>query len=204
MNSLFNPNNLFFRSLSWMVDIVGISFLWVLLCLPVVTVVPATAALYHTCALCIRRGEVGAFTRFLRSFWRNLHQGCILSVPLAAGLALLCLGYGVMFAASNQVGGYATVMYGIYSVALLLPLGVACWLPALLGRFEFSSRELCRTALLLTFRHLPTTVFAVAVVLAAVVGCLICIPLLLLLPVTATVLLSFPMERVFRRYLPEE
>lgn len=203
MNSLFNPNNVFFRALSWMVDIVGISLLWLALSLPVVTAVPAAAALYHTCALCIRRGDTGAFSRFLRSFWGNLRQGLALSVLAAALAALLFLGHWVMSSASEEVGGYATVMYGVYCVALLLPLGFLCWMPALLGRFEFASRDLCRTALLLTLRHLPATVFAVAVVLAALLGCLVFLPLLLLLPVTAAILLSLPMERAFRRYIPE-
>ena len=45
MNGLFSPNNLFFRALSWMVDIVGISLLWAILSLPVVTILPAGAAL---------------------------------------------------------------------------------------------------------------------------------------------------------------
>ena len=36
--------------------------------------------------------------------------------------------------------------------------------------------------------------------LAAAVGCLAFVPLLLLLPVTAAILVSLPMERVFRRY----
>ena len=89
MNGLFSPNNLFFRSLSWMVDIIGISFLWLLLSLPVITAVPAAAALYHTCALCVRRGEDGAFGRFLRSFRQNLRQGCILSVPLTVTMSSL-------------------------------------------------------------------------------------------------------------------
>lgn len=200
MNGLFSPNNLFFRSLSWMVDIIGISFLWLLLSLPVITAVPAAAALYHTCALCVRRGEDGAFGRFLRSFRQNLRQGCVLSVPLVVLGLLLYLGRGVMLAASNQVGGYATAMYGIYDVLLLIPLGVCCWLPPLLGRFEFGTKELCRTALFLTLRHLPTTVLVVALTLVAAVGCLAFVPLLLLLPVTAAILVSLPMERVFRRY----
>ena len=203
MKGLFSPNNLFFRSLSWMVDIVGISFLWLLLTVPVVTAVPAGAALYHTCALCVRRGEDGAFGRFFRSFRQNLRQGCILSVPVAALGVMLLWGRGVMLAASNQVGGYATVMYGIYDVVLFLPLGICCWMVPLLGRFEFGSRELFRTAMFLTLRHLPATVFTVVVVLGTAVLCLAMVPLLLLLPVGAAVLLSFPMERVFRRYLPD-
>lgn len=200
MNRLFDPNNLLFRSLSWAVDVVGISLLWLILSLPVITILPATAALYHTCALCIRRGEVGAFGRFFRFFWGNLRQGCLLSLPLAALSALLFLGHGVMYAAAGQVGGYAAVMYGVYCVAMLLPLGVFCWLPALLGRFDFSIPALCRGAAYLTLRHLPATVFAVAVVMGAAVGCLLCVPLVLLLPVGAGIAVSFPMERAFRRY----
>ena len=57
MNRLFDPQNLLFQALSWMVDLVGISLFWAILCLPVVTIVPATAALYHTAALCLRLEE---------------------------------------------------------------------------------------------------------------------------------------------------
>lgn len=204
MNRLFDPHNLVFRSLSWAVDIVGVSLLWLFLCLPAVTALPATAALYHTCALCIRRGEEGAFTRFFRSFRRNLRQGCLLSLPLLAAAALLFLGHGVMYEAMGHVGGYAALMYGVYCVAMLLPLGALCWLPALLGRFEFSSAALCRGAAFLTLRHLPASIFAAAAVTAAAVGCLLCVPLALVLPVGVGIAVSFPMERVFRRYRWEE
>ena len=63
-------------------ELLELSLCWTLCSLPVITAVPAAAALYHTCALCVRRGEDGAFGRFLRSFRQNLRQGCILSVPL--------------------------------------------------------------------------------------------------------------------------
>lgn len=204
MNRFFDPNNLFFRALSWAVDIVGISFLWLLLSLPVVTVVPAAAALYQTCALCIRRGETGAFRRFFRSFLGNLRQGCILSVPLVLLGLLLLWGQNVMAAASQVVGGYATALYGVYSVALIFPLGAACWLPPLLGRFDFGLKELCRAAFLFVPAHLPTTVFAVLLAAGTAFACLVCIPLLLALPVLAAMLVAWPMERAFRKHMEGE
>ena len=45
---IFNPENLFFRMLSGGVDVVGLSLLWVLFSIPVVTAGPAAAALYYT------------------------------------------------------------------------------------------------------------------------------------------------------------
>lgn len=200
MNGLFSPNNLFFRALSWMVDIVGISLLWAILSLPVVTILPAGAALYHTVALCIRRGEDGAFGRFVRSFLQNLRQGCLLSIPAALLGVALFFGHNIMAGAAGAVGGYATMLYGIYSVALLIPAGVFCWMGPLLGRFAFGSGELCRTAVFLTLRHLPTTVFVVVVTAGAALGCLFFLPMLFILPVTAAIVVSWPMERVFRKY----
>lgn len=204
MNRLFDPQNLLFRALSWTVDLVGISLFWAILCLPVITVVPATAALYHTAAVCIRKGEKGAFVRFFRSFWRNLRQGCLLSVPLVLLGAVLGWGQNVMAAASTLLGGSATVLYGIYSVALVLPLGFVCWMVPLLGRFEFKSRELARVSLALTAGHLPTTVGMILLVCGAAFLCLLVLPLLLILPALAAVLVSLLAERVFRRYLPED
>ena len=92
------------------------------------------------------------------------------------------------------------MLYGIYSVALLIPAGVFCWMGPLLGRFAFGSRELCRTAVFLTLRHLPTTVFVVVVTAGAALGCLFFLPMLFILPVTAAIVVSWPMERVFRKY----
>ncbi len=192
MNGFFSPNNLFFRSLSWAVDIVGISILWLFLSLPLVTLVPASAALYQTCALCVRRGESGAFSRFLRSFLGNLRQGCLLSLVVVPLGLLLLLGQNVMA---------ATALYGVYTAALFLPFGAACWLPPLLGRFDFPSRELWRTAFLLALGHLPTTLLAVLLTAGAAFACLLCFPLLFLLPVVLEIALSFPMERVFRKYM---
>lgn len=204
MNRLFDPQNLLFRSLSWAVDLVGISLFWAILCLPVVTVVPATAALYHTAALCLRRGEKGAFLRFFRSFRRNLKQGCLLSLVLVPLGLILAWGQNVMAAASTYVGGAATALYGVYSVALVLPLGAVCWMIPLLGRFDFKTGELVRTAFILTAGHLPSTVLVILLVCGAAFLCLLFLPGLLLLPAMAGVLASLPQERVFRRYLPED
>lgn len=203
-NSIFDPENFVFRALSWLVDVVGISFLWLVLSLPVVTAVPATAALYHVTALCIRRREEGAFGRYLRSFRDNLRQGCLLSVPVVLLGAALLWGREVMLAAARANGGYALALYGVYSVALLVPMGAACWLCPLLGRFAFKTGELVRTACLLALRHLPTTAVSVLLVLELIQACLRCIPLVLVLPVLGTLLLSLFLERVFVKYLPRE
>ena len=53
LRGIFDPENGFFRTLSRMVDVVGLSLLWVALSLPLVTFGPACAALYHTVTHCV-------------------------------------------------------------------------------------------------------------------------------------------------------
>ena len=202
MNGFFDPENGLFRTLSTMVDIVGLSLLWVLLCLPVITAVPATAALYHTVVYCVRGEDTRTFQRFFRSLWQNLRQGCLLSIPVAVLGGALMVGYDALAALANTQGGYAVALYMMYHVLMVVPAGLALWLAALLGRFTFPTGELCSTALVITLRHLPTTVAVVLVVLASLQLCLRALLLCFAVPALAALVLSLLMERVFARYMP--
>lgn len=61
MGEFFNPEKGIWAWLSTLVDVVGLSVLWIALCLPVVTIGPATAALYYAMVRYVRRRESGAF-----------------------------------------------------------------------------------------------------------------------------------------------
>ena len=57
MNQIFNPENFFWKCFDKMADVVGLSLLWFMCSLPVVTIGPAWAALYDAAAGCVRGGE---------------------------------------------------------------------------------------------------------------------------------------------------
>ena len=40
-------------------DLVGLTFLWVIGCIPIVTIFTSTAAMYHTVVTCVRGGKAG-------------------------------------------------------------------------------------------------------------------------------------------------
>ena len=72
LRGIFDPENGFFRTLSRMVDVVGLSLLWVALSLPLVTFGPACAALYHTVTHCVACQGDSTYLTFFRSFRANL------------------------------------------------------------------------------------------------------------------------------------
>lgn len=203
MEEFFNPEKGIWAWLSALVDVVGLSVLWIALCLPVVTVGPATAALYYTVVKCVRGRESGAFGDYLRSFRTNLKVGVQASLAVIPLFLLLLGGYRIVCWYGTQIGGMAYILYVAYYFALVLPAGVLCWLFPLLGRFDYQARDLFRTALQLTVAHLPSTVVIVLLTFQSAIFCLNRWWPVVFLPVVAMLLVSLFTERIFQKYSPE-
>ena len=202
MNEFFNPEKGIWAWLSAMVDVVGLSILWLILCLPVVTIGPATAALYYTVVKYFRGREPGAFGGYLRSFAANFKVGSLATLLCCGAGAVLAGGYGVM-RASTGTGSTAELLFAVYHFALFLPAGVLCWLFPLLGRFTFGVKGLFVTALQLAVRHLPSTVVVVLLTAETAAFCAANWWPALFMPAIAMLLASLFLERVFQKYAPE-
>ena len=201
MGDFFNPEKGIWSWLSTAVDIVGLSIAWLLLCLPLVTIGPATAALYHAVVLYVRPREQGAFKDFFLSFRKNLRVGVPATLVCLAAGAVLAWGYAIV--RQNGREGAGVVMLGLYYTLLFVPAGVLCWLFPLLGRFEYAVGPLFAAALQLALRHLPTTV---VVVLLTAETAAFCIPNwwpALFLPALVMLLVSLFLERIFQKYAPQ-
>lgn len=203
MEEFFNPEKGIWAWLSTMVDIVGLSVLWIFLCLPVVTIGPATAALYYTVVKYVRKREGGAFGAYLLSFRDNFRTGLKASLIAVPAALLLYFGYDVVRWYGTRVGGMAYVLYVAYYFALILPAGALCWLFPLLGRFEYQVRELFRTAFQLAIAHLPSTVVVVLLAAQTAVFCAERWWPVVFMPTLAMLLTSLFFERIFQKYSPE-
>jgi uncharacterized membrane protein YesL len=202
LNSIFNPDNLFFRILARGVDLVGLSIVWIFLCLPVVTIGPATAALYYTTVKVFRQGEDRGFRVYFRAFRDCLKRGIPATLICEAVWAVLVLGYVVM--SHNISTDLGVVMYMAYYIAMLIPAGLVCYLCPLLGRFEMKLGDLLRTAFTLTLRHLPSTCIIVLLVLQVVIwGVQKWYPVLFM-PVITCLVVSLFVEKIFLKYVSKE
>ena len=86
---IFNPENDFFRGLSKFTDLLVLSVFWVVCSIPVFTLGPATAALYHAVNKCVRGDDRYGWTLFFRTFKANFRVGAAASMIAAAVAALL-------------------------------------------------------------------------------------------------------------------
>ena len=203
MGDFFNPEKGIWAWLSTLVDVCGLSLLWLLLCLPLVTAGPAAAALYYTVVKCVRGRESGAFGYFFRSFRDNLKTGLKATLIVLPAAALLLALHHIVRWYGTRAGGVLYVLYMAQYFALMVPAGVLCWLFPLLGRFDYKVGGLFRTAFQLTLAHLPSTVVIVLLTAQAAALCLTFWWPALFVPAAAMLLVSLFTERVFQKYAPE-
>ena len=204
--SFFDSESPFFRFLGWVLDIAVLSVLWLVCSLPIVTIGPASAALYYSCAKCLRHGEPGPYRNFFSAFRQNLKIGTgatavflLLAVLLSAGYQLLTAAAG----ADSSVWGAVRVMY---LVLLVIPVSVAACAFPLLSRFTYTVGALLSNSLRMTFRHLPR-MLAVGALTATAVALTVLFwycGVILLTPALCALLSTFLLEPVFRKYTPEE
>ena len=167
-----------FHILCTLFDLVLLNLLYILCCLPVVTIGAATTALYAA-LLSLIRDEAHICTRFLHAFRRSFRRStvCWLLGLLAAAIA--CADLVIIAFFWSFSGKY--VALGLLLLVLFLLLCTGSYLFPLLNAGQ-SAKQSIHTAFSLSMRHLPRTL-------------LVCIintfPLLLLLFYTYGFLILF-------------
>src|ERR671917_1135907 len=104
------------RAYQWLetaTDFFLLNLLWLVACLPVVTIFPSTAAMFGVVRDWTRGRETGVFGAFVLRFRQNLRQS------LAVGMLWTLLG-GVLFLDFLVAGGMPPGLQAVISVGLML------------------------------------------------------------------------------------
>lgn len=203
MGNLFRPEALLWRWCSRILDMMVLSVCWVLCSVPVVTMGAASTALYDAAVHGIRRDEPGAYTRFFRTFRRELKPATLATVLWGAPLAVV-LWSGQYIGTRIQAPAPALAAAAVFVLLLVFLLGTVSWLFPLLSRFTFSFRDLNRTAGQFFIVHMPVSVLLAALLAVSAWVCLRFLFPLCFLPCAEALLASFPVERAFRKHMPPE
>lgn len=198
-NSLFNPDNWLWQPFGKVADFLILSALWIFSSILIVTLGPAFTALYDCSAHCVKNGDKDIFSRYLRTFRRELLPS-ILSFLLWAVIIGGIFSLTRNFTATadptkfNLIIAYATVFI------LVLVIGIASWVFPLLSRFTFNIVDLNFTAIRLAIMHLPRTI---ALGICTSLTIWICIRFwipLMIAPGIYGLLTTYILEPIFKKY----
>ena len=154
MKDLLNPEGVFFQFLSRVGDMIILNVLFLLCCVPVVTIGAASAALYKVTMDMIYDQEGGMFKGFFQAFRENFKQATV--VWVVELLVLVSLGCDVMLVLSFFPG--SKVMYILLAVLAFLVLCVCAHMIPLLIRYRNTLRQHLGHAMVLAVIRLPRTV----------------------------------------------
>lgn len=202
MGNLFNVENGFFTFMGKVWDMILLSILWVICSIPIVTIGPASAALYYAVVKVIRR-ERGYITReFFHSFKDNLKVGCL------STLAFLVLGiilfYDYQYANQLKADGvsYAFAFNAGFNAVTLIAVCTLAYVFPVLSRFTLGVKSLLKTAFFMSVRHFLTTIIVLIILVATALVLYIVLPAIFFMPSICALLCSFLLERVFKKYMP--
>lgn len=198
-NNIFRPDNSFWSLLGKLSDILGLSLLFLLCSLPLITLGPSAAALYDCTVHNLRRGESGVYARFFRTLKNEWKTGALSTLLWgAAGFALYWY-YGVIVTGANAGVSYMLALKYAVPLLLLVPAGAFCWLFPLLSRFTQSFGQLNKNAFKVAVAFLPRTLLCVLIAIALVTASVLWLAPLCFTPVLLMFLFSLLMEPVMKK-----
>lgn len=205
LNGIFDMDKPFWRWIGKLPDMIGLSLCWYICCLPLITFIPASCALYDAVSRNLRNDEKGSFARFFRTFVRELKRGIPLSIfwILIFAVAVLGLTFMNQNAQANPMFSYFSPIYLVLTVMMVAYLG---WLIPLQSRFHNNFWGLHINAMRFSIGRLWGSLGMLLSTAGVIAVCLLhtmTLPLICLAPCLIALLHSIPVERGFRIVFPQ-
>ena len=201
MSSFLGPDGHLMTALTKLGKLIFANLLWLLCCVPVITVVPATTSFYYTVTKSIRRDCGYVAEEFFRSMQRTLKKGILFSiVGLLWGAALW---YGRMYAVANETEGFNFLLFA-YDVLIAVSACVASCLIPVFSRFEMKMTGILKLSFVMAVRYIYYSALLVAG--TVLVGWLVIVKLpmlcIVILPGLWCYISTYFIERMLLAYMP--
>ena len=158
-------DNVVMRAIGKIGDLICLNVLWLICCIPVITIGASTTALYTVMLRLVRNEEGYIFRGFFKAFKLNFKQSTIIWIILL----LLGIVWTVDFRVAGMIPGTAGIILSAVFMALgFMLLAVTVYIFPLTARYENGIKATFKNALILTVAKLPYTFLMVAIVVAAV------------------------------------
>lgn len=196
-------DNPVFRAIGKILEVLGVSLLWLILCIPIVTAGASTTALYYTVNKTIKNNRGYAIRGFFSAFVSNFKQSTIVWLFFLIWLAILGVDcyYMYSFAVMGEaMGKFRVAVY----VLTVLVVAWSLYVFPYIARFDSTTKEVFKNTFMMAVANAPMTIVMTG--LFVVYGYIIYrwTPLILIMPAIYNIFKSIYMEKIFRKYMSEE
>lgn len=150
---MFQIDGPLWRFLSTLGDMIILHVLWLLCCIPIITIGPATTAAHYVAMKLVKDEGRSVIRMFFKSFCKNFKQGVVLGVIFTIVGMILGLDFYLCISVLEESSQFQFVMVAALGFLTILYLMEMIYLWAVLATFENTSRQTAWNALMLAISN---------------------------------------------------
>ena len=141
--------------LNKMTDLILLNLIYIVCCLPIVTIGAATTAMYYVCIISIRQGDGYVIRRFWDSFRKNFKQATLIWLPLL--VITIVMGFDLFF--WYQMGtGFSKIMFVLSAIVAFMIFIVGLYIFPVLAKLEGNVKITIKNAAAFAVVYFPNTI----------------------------------------------
>lgn len=160
MKDFFNADNILFRFLSTFCDLMLLNALFIISCIPIVTIGPALTALYYVAIKMIRKEYPSIASDYIKAFKKHFVQSILLWLPLLFFIIFFLSDLYVIYFVIPDTYEMFQIPVWIF---LFVIISIIIYAFPLIGTYPDKTKPTIKNALLISLANLPTTIFVVVI-----------------------------------------
>ena len=209
MRDFFNMDGPFFTVINRLGDLILLNILWLICCIPIITIGASTTALYFETMKLADNNEGYIARNFFKSFKQNFLQSTVIWIVLfVTGFGIGYFLYNMLFHSENMGASSQLISFSIVLMLCIIYAMIFVYVFPLQSKFVNKIKYTIKNALILGIRHLPMT----AIIIASYAIAIFCfvkfsflLPVFLLIGVAAIAYgQSFIFNKIFNIYINKD
>lgn len=209
MNRLFNIDNPIMQFISKIFDLVILNLIFVLSCIPVITIGASLSALYYVSLKMVRGEDPYIWQNFWKAFRQNFKQSTIVWVFYLLIITLIGMDFYIIN--SQDIVLFAVMRVCLWVVCAFL-LSMFLYVFPIISHFVCTTKQALKNAAFMTMGHLPYTIILLAVCGLILYLCTVSVTTFALVIVLSGIcgfsVVAFTycilFDRIFKKYEPGE
>ena len=157
--SFFSLDSKFSQIMSRVFDLMMLNIIFLIMCIPIVTIGANFTAMYYVTLKMIKNEETYIFRTYWKSFRENFKQATAVWLIMLAILIVLILDLLLVM----NMSGAITYLRFVFLVLIFFEAMVLSYIFPVLSRFDNTVKNTIKNSMLMAIRHLPWTIMILLV-----------------------------------------
>jgi len=202
LRGFFNIDGPFYKFGNILADIMILSVMWWVLCVPIVTIGASTSAMFYVTTRRVTDRDGYLFRDFFKSFKNNFKQSTIVWLILI--LIGLILYTNISNMAALDISPTLKLFLYPFQIVFLVELVLnALYIFVVIARFDMKLKDTFKTAVFMVHKHLLTTLMLVILLLGVLLAGDMYPLFYVIAPGTYAYVTAFLFIKIFKKYRPE-